>query len=355
MNLITIIIIVAVAVFAVLGFIIGLVKGFAETRPWTSELVLTVIVTCLVAYYTQDSLSGDTYFAVILATCVACIVVFIIIDKIIKAAFGDGKSGMDRFFGGVALMIKGAALAAIILGLALVILNAVFPIGKIPENPGGITEAYFEFIETDFWIKAAPIVFDGLLIGLILSSIRAGFEHGILSALWGFIQFVLVIGCIVGAYFLAFQTSVFSSLGDSMGANMSSSLGEDMQQLLGRLIVMLIAAVVLIVIVVTICMIIRRAVRHARSGAAVSVVDGIFGGLVLGAICIAVFMALGAFLTQYYSPYSGIDEITFIDDFIDRFAHDGTFSSIFFSHNILLSMESVADLFRSISMIEHMV
>lgn len=355
MNTIFLISIIVVVVFAVLGFFIGLGKGFSEVRTWSSELVLSAVVTCLVAYYTKDSLSYDAYFFVVLATCVVSILLFVIIDRIMKSAFGDGKGGVDRFFGGVALLIKGATIATLILGFILIIMNMALPMSSMPDGASGITLSYYEFIDSNFWTKFGPILFDTIVIGIILSSFRAGYEHGVLSALWGIVEIVLVIGCVVGAYLLAFQANVFMNIGDSIGANLNMDLGESMSQIIGRAIMAVIIFVVLLVIVVTICIIVSRAIRHARDGATVTVVDGIFGGLILGAICIVVLMFVGAFLTQYYSPYSEIEEITFIDGFIDTFVRDGTFTSIFFTHNILLDMQSMVEFFRNISLIEHMV
>ncbi|MCD8205950.1 MAG: hypothetical protein LUD29_04995, partial [Clostridia bacterium] len=249
MNTIFLISIIVVVVFAVLGFFIGLGKGFSEVRTWSSELVLSAVVTCLVAYYTKDSLSYDAYFFVVLATCVVSILLFVIIDRIMKSAFGDGKGGVDRFFGGVALLIKGATIATLILGFILIIMNMALPMSSMPDGASGITLSYYEFIDSNFWTKFGPILFDTIVIGIILSSFRAGYEHGVLSALWGIVEIVLVIGCVVGAYLLAFQANVFMNIGDSIGANLNMDLGESMSQIIGRAIMAVIIFVVLLVIV----------------------------------------------------------------------------------------------------------
>ncbi len=243
--------IVILAVLAVIGFIVGLVKGFCKVSSWCNEFVVASLGVLLVDYIMGDSL--ETWVAAIVIF--ACAVAFILIVMLLSASFRKGFArgirlhktkeeylqyedvrdntenildaldegdevaysklskrefktgggfwgGCNRVFGAITLAVKYFAVGAIILAAAMAIIDIA---GFSFE-----TEYLSTLFDDKWWAFFKPYVFDFFVVGLIYACMRRGYRSGLFSALWRVLLVVLVLGSFVLAWYIVFETEALA-------------------------------------------------------------------------------------------------------------------------------------------------
>ncbi len=343
----------AAAVVAIIGLIVGAVKGFSSVRPWANEVILATVCTELILYFVQDKLpSNYLYYVLAIGGLVAFLLLFDGISHVFKAIFSGRVSGTSRFFGAITLMIKGALIITVIFAVVFMALNIVFPIGaeqtEVLEGLGGVYSQYEAFVTSGFWTYVRPYVIDMLIACLIISALHGGYHHGIFGALWKLVVLGLVVLSAYCAYMLVTKNSVLASSAAGIG---ESLLGvTDYSTVVGQAILGIGIGVVFLIVVIIVSVVVSRIIKKAREGMTFSYVDGILGAIIYCVIMVAVLTAVGAVLGVY-----SINEVAYIKDYVDVFFFDSRIGSALYQRNILFEFDFVYEWVEKISCVKYLV
>ncbi len=337
-------IIVFLVAATLIGFIIGLCKGFANVRSWGVDYLLATFVTVGVGALINKAFDGGeparvaTGGIITLAVGVLAILLFSLTSKLFRNGFksskrkkvraGGKKSGpsgfFDSIFGGVALAAKGFVIAGVPSAFGLVVLDLA-QIPALAQLTGGI-------FESAGWTAFKPLLMDFFYMAVIMAAIRSGFNSGITSALW--------VCCVIGmvfiaayiSYHLAFEVETFRGAVDSLANKFAGGNAVGDTQLVmakgaltGGLFLLMLVVIVLIGIFVP------KLLASARNGTAFFVIDGVFGALFALVLVTGVLLFFGSFV----QPISDGSEFAFMAKFSSYFESSrvGTF---FYDKNIMV-------------------
>lgn len=326
--------------FALIGFITGLIRGYAKIQSWGGQYAISAMATIAISSALSNSGMNSMAVGIIAIACavgllLVCMVLSGIIKSSIKRSFKKraanlrkkGFTGVvDRLFGAVALAIKACVMFMIIAVPVLIVLD----FAQLSS-----LEILASVYDSAFWLALKPVAFDLILIGVINLAIRHGFARGIATSLWSILVFALVIGAGFLAYNLVFNTQTFSSaivaLSEKVGGwfNDIEALA-NLTEVITKWILTAGLFLLLLIVVIVVSFFMSRVISFARFGSGFYVIDGIIGTIVALIIALAVMLFLGYLI----SPLYGLD---FMQPF-DAYFESSAFAKYFYQNNILIEM-----------------
>jgi len=363
MDIVSIIIVSLIALFAVIGAVTGVAKGFTQVKSWAVEMLLAGVISIALSKLFSSKLDDGTVKAILsLGICLVLVcllmLVFVILrkrlsksiekrkqkwyyehydeiegnteqilsalgkedtktyNKLTKRKFrqsGGAWGVVDRVFGGVTLAIKGAVMSGIFFAVVL----AVLDFSRLPAEGGALYEALGGIYSSSIWAFFKNFIFDFLLVGILMVCIKSGYSSGISSAVWT----LVVIGLIGGAGYLSFHLSTTVPSFVSVAGNLEAKLADKLAGVAGilegvglttlKLCEILIGIgifALMLVAVILIAVFVPRLIDRARDSVIVRSIDGVFGAIIFTAVCFGIIFMLGAVLKTIY-------EVQFMDVF----------------------------------------
>ncbi|MBE7089041.1 MAG: hypothetical protein E7370_05985, partial [Clostridiales bacterium] len=262
------ILLLAIVAMAALGFIIGVIKGFTKVKNWAFEYVAATVGAALVSHFVAGY-GNKIQFVAVYACAVAFFLLFAFLSYRAKKFFEKGikkrklrsyyeqyrdrmendeaicdaleegdeheyqkhvkknfneRSGAigvaNRIVGGLALAVKGAVLACVVIFIGLTVYHFVQL--DIPQISKYVDEVY----SGPLWAFAKQFFLDFAVVAIIGACIKTGFEKGFITPVWVFVMLGLVGGGIFVAFHLAFRVEAFIDLAKSLeitfGENLSN-------------------------------------------------------------------------------------------------------------------------------------
>lgn len=299
MNVVSIVIIVLLAVFSIVGLIVGLCKGFSHVKSWGVEYLLASLLTIGIGGAVSKNFTGDNA-AVGGFICIGLALVFINAfsgtsalfrkifrsskrKKIAKGGKKKGASGfVDRIFGGVTLAVKGFVITGFTASFILVVLD----LSHIPLDAQTFGAVY----ESAAWTAFKPYLMDFLYIGVLMAAIKCGYQSGISNALWTLVVIGLVVFAGYVAYNLAFNVQAFGAAAQNIAPKIMELLGEmgneELALNLAKWALTVGVFLLELVVVILVAVFVPKFLNFARNSKAFYAVDG-----VLGAVFAIVFAA----------------------------------------------------------------
>lgn len=324
----------AVLALAVLiGFIIGLIRGFLKVQTWAGEYVVSALLTIAVSKILNIAgvsvvVAGSVTIVVAALLLLGCMGLFKLIKSLIQKSIGRRKGGVvkviNRTFGAIALAIKAFIICMIALAPILIVLDFV----QIKV----FASTFVEIFESAFWYALKPVAFDLIVIGIIHLAIRRGFLHGISSSLWSLIVIAMIVGMGLISYHLVFRTETFANsavaLADIVQGWFKVEALKRFSHAIAQWILTAGMFVLLLILVLVASVFMSKAINRARLGTGFYLVDGIIGSVVAVAIAVAVMLFIGYLL----SPLYGFD---FMQPF-DAYFESSMVAKYFYSNNLLI-------------------
>lgn len=340
-------IIIAVAVIAVLAFLFGFYRGYAKLSCWGGVVIGTVLVSMIVNRYMGEFnergivMLAIAAFSMVVLTILCQLVrryilrqmkssgklsfyrqydertendehILVSLDKGDKKAyrkyakrkFSESRGAwgvVDRVFGGITFAVNTFVALAVLLSLALFIIDAAQitvaynALGEIYENPAW----------THFGFNYS---LDIVIATLMCMCIRLGYKSGFVSALGTLVIIGLFIGAGYLGYYLAFNVPAFASMADGLRqgalagvlANvgpMLNSIGVS-ADMVAKIVVAAGLFIVFAIVVIIIAIFIPHAIEKLRKIKFVMAIDGVVGAIVLTGVVFFILLAIGAFVYQ---------------------------------------------------------
>lgn len=386
MDIVSIIIVSLIALFAVIGAVTGVAKGFTQVKSWAVEMLLAGVISIALSKLFSSKLDDGTVKAILsLGICLVLVcllmLVFVILrkrlsksiekrkqkwyyehydeiegnteqilsalgkedtktyNKLTKRKFrqsGGAWGVVDRVFGGVTLAIKGAVMSGIFFAVVL----AVLDFSRLPAEGGALYEALGGIYSSSIWVFFKNFIFDFLLVGILMVCIKSGYSSGISSAVWT----LVVIGLIGGAGYLSFHLSTTVPSFVSVAGNLEAKLADKLAGVAGilegvglttlKLCEILIGIgifALMLVAVILIAVFVPRLIDRARDSVIVRSIDGVFGAIIFTAVCFGIIFMLGAVLKTIY-------EVQFMDVFNAYFEKSGIATWIYDKNPVNLDL-----------------
>ena len=386
MDIVSIIIVSLIALFAVIGAVTGVAKGFTQVKSWAVEMLLAGVISIALSKLFSSKLDDGTVKAILsLGICLVLVcllmLVFVILrkrlsksiekrkqkwyyehydeiegnteqilsalgkedtktyNKLTKRKFrqsGGAWGVVDRVFGGVTLAIKGAVMSGIFFAVVL----AVLDFSRLPAEGGALYEALGGIYSSSIWAFFKNFIFDFLLVGILMVCIKSGYSSGISSAVWT----LVVIGLIGGAGYLSFHLSTTVPSFVSVAGNLEAKLADKLAGVAGilegvglttlKLCEILIGIgifALMLVAVILIAVFVPRLIDRARDSVIVRSIDGVFGAIIFTAVCFGIIFMLGAVLKTIY-------EVQFMDVFNAYFEKSGIATWIYDKNPVNLDL-----------------
>ena len=386
MDIVSIIIVSLIALFAVIGAVTGVAKGFTQVKSWAVEMLLAGVISIALSKLFSSKLDDGTVKAILsLGICLVLVcllmLVFVILrkrlsksiekrkqkwyyehydeiegnteqilsalgkedtktyNKLTKRKFrqsGGAWGVVDRVFGGVTLAIKGAVMSGIFFAVVL----AVLDFSRLPAEGGALYEALGGIYSSSIWAFFKNFIFDFLLVGILMVCIKSGYSSGISSAVWP----LVVIGLIGGAGYLSFHLSTTVPSFVSVAGNLEAKLADKLAGVAGilegvglttlKLCEILIGIgifALMLVAVILIAVFVPRLIDRARDSVIVRSIDGVFGAIIFTAVCFGIIFMLGAVLKTIY-------EVQFMDVFNAYFEKSGIATWIYDKNPVNLDL-----------------
>ena len=386
MDIVSIIIVSLIALFAVIGAVTGVAKGFTQVKSWAVEMLLAGVISIALSKLFSSKLDDGTVKAILsLGICLVLVcllmLVFVILrkrlsksiekrkqkwyyehydeiegnteqilsalgkedtktyNKLTKRKFrqsGGAWGVVDRVFGGVTLAIKGAVMSGIFFAVVL----AVLDFSRLPAEGGALYEALGGIYSSSIWAFFKNFIFDFLLVGILMVCIKSGYSSGISSAVWT----LVVIGLIGGAGYLSFHLSTTIPSFVSVAGNLEAKLADKLAGVAGilegvglttlKLCEILIGIgifALMLVAVILIAVFVPRLIDRARDSVIVRSIDGVFGAIIFTAVCFGIIFMLGAVLKTIY-------EVQFMDVFNAYFEKSGIATWIYDKNPVNLDL-----------------
>ncbi len=335
MDAVSIAIISSLAFFAVLGLIVGLVKGFAKSGSWAVEYLLATVIAVAASGFISETL-GDDGIAGFAVTGVAIVIflLFSLISGILRKVFAKNKekrkggfgNACNRLFGGFATAVKGAVFAGAVAAAVLTVLDFA--------QLESVGETFGEIYASEAWATFKPYIMDFLVVGVITASLSCGYSNGISSVLWSIIVLGLVAGAGYLSYHLAFNVEAFQGAAASLENTLIGVLGDMTEAINGSGITTLaIAQGILtaglffgmLVFVIMLAIFVPKMINVARDGKIFCAVDGIFGAMIACAVALGALMFVGGVLQT-------ISDLEFMNVFTSYF-DDSKIAVFYYTRN----------------------
>ncbi len=348
MNIVNIIILAFVGVFALIGLIVGLVKGFTRVKSWAVELLLCCSVCIAVSTFALNKMTGSTPAIIALALSVSLVCIFMLLfevfrkslskkiekrkqlsyykqydemedntEKILSALGTEDKkqykkltkrkfkqSGgawgvVDKIFGGLTLAVKGFVIAGMLAAITL----AVLEFARLTGEGGKLYSSLGGIYSNRIWLLTKNYIFDFLFVFIVMLCIKFGYASGISSCLWTVAVIGLIVGSGVLAFNLAFKVDEFVSVAVSLEGKIADKLAGVAGMLesiglttlkLSKIIIGIIIFLLLLIVDIIIAVFVPRLIDRARDGVIFRGVDGVIGALVLTTFISGILLVVGA-------------------------------------------------------------
>ncbi len=340
-------IIIAVAVIAVLAFLFGFYRGYAKLSCWGGVVIGTVLVSMIVNRYLGEF---DERGIVMLAIAAFSMVVLTILCQLVrryilrqmkssgklsfyrqyddrtendehilvsldkgdkkayrkyaKRKFSESRGAwgvVDRVFGGITFAVNTFVALAVLLSLALFIIDAA----QITVAYNALSEIYENPAWTHFGFNYC---LDIVIATLLCMCIRLGYKSGFVSALGT----IVILGLFVGAgylgYYLAFNVPAFASMADGLREGALAGVLANIEPMLStiglsadivaKIVVAAGLFIVFAIVVIIIAIFIPHAIEKLRKIKFVMAIDGVVGAIVLTGVVFFILLAIGAFVYQ---------------------------------------------------------
>jgi len=389
--MLSIILICLIVFCAVIGGLVGALKGFIKVKSWGVEFLLTALIgvpiTGLITNKTGAStVGGFVSLGIIILLIVLFMILFQIfrrllsrrIDKylqynyyshyieneqttamILGAINGEDKKEykklvkeknkkkrgvwgiLDRVFGGVTLAVKGVAIAGILSCIILVLIDFT----RLAQDGGALYGMCGKVYESGVWKFFKKSVLDFILVAILMVSIKSGYANGLSSSLWTFIVIFLVVGAAALAYYLAFKVDDFLPAAEALENSMSGTLSKVESVLEKAKLTTLNVAqgiiavgmfVLLLVVVILIAIFVPRLIDMARESKIFLMADGILGATFMTLIILALLLVVGAVANS-------IHDAQFMNVF-NAYFEKGKVATYIYDNNLLNSMGMLNDL-----------
>lgn len=373
--MINIILIVLTAVFAVLGLIVGAVKGFTKVKSWAVEMLLTGVISITVSNLWLKNLSSLMLSGVMsVGITVVLICVFMLLsevfrkvldkniskrkqlsyykqydeiedntEQILKAIGSDDKktykklsnrkfkqsgggwSVTDKIIGAVVLAVKGAFIGIFLCSFVLMTVDFT----RLAEAGGSLNGLFGETLSSGVWSFVKGYIFDFTVIGIVMICINSGYSNGITSTVWS----LLVIALIVGAGFLSFKLAFNAEDFQPAAESLSNKLPEMFGTIGGfigfsvlnmaQLVLGLIMFVIMIIAIVIIGIFVPKLIDKARDSKAFKEIDGVLGAIILTVFMLAVLLLFGAVVNSMHDlKFMGIFNAYFEKSGVATYIYD---------------------------------
>lgn len=329
------------ALFALIGLVTGLVKGFTKVQTWAGEYVVSALLTIAVGAILKSAgldpmISGIIVIVSAVAFMLICLGLSKLFQRIIRRSMEKRDDEMrkygivgviNRLWGGLVLAIKGFTIGLLIIVPVLVVLD----LSQIESIRSSLGDLY----ASGLWATVKGSVFDFIIVGLMHIAIRHGFSNGISSSLWS----LIVLGLAVGAGFMAYNLVFNSGLFDGANAALSNTvagwfgemkISEGLPLTIAKWIITAGLFVLLLIVVFLVSFFVSRVLSFARLGSAFYVADGLLGALVMFIISVAVVLFLGYIVNPVY-------DLPFMQPFTDYFG-SSVVAKYFYTDNLLSAM-----------------
>jgi hypothetical protein len=374
-----------VCALAVIGLIVGFIKGFTKTRAWGLIVLFSVLVVKTICMGTYD-INGKGEFIILAA--ILSVLVFMILFGVLKKFIakkvadaqklseyrhydakeenteriltaleaGDKKTykqsakrkfkakaggwGLaNRILGGVNLAFNGLMTATIVIFSMLALVDMV--------QIEALTQAFNDVLISSMWTEFGSIyVFDLLVCVILYASIRVGYKGGICSALSAFVIIGLLVLSGYLSYHLAFEVEVFQNAAKDMA---NGGMGEMISSIAGVLttfstdenaksemavtvssgIIMVGLFVAFLIAVIIVGIFLPKIIEKFRGDKIFYMIDGFFGATVLTLIVFALIALLfGALYT--------ISDLPAMDIF-SKYIYSSPVANAFYKYNPLQS------------------
>lgn len=392
MDIIGIIVICAIVGFAVLGAIIGAVKGFTKVASWGVEYVLACTVAILLSTLVGNTMEkGESGFSAIapavvsLALVAASVILFAALFALLRRIFargiekrkkrsyyqqyedmednkeqildaidakdnaqykrlakkkfkqkGGGWAVADKIVGGFVLAVKAAA----IVGIISAIIFAFADLSHLSDEGAPLNEIFGGSLASDFWYTIqSRFLFDAFVTGLIMLCIKSGFSSGISSWIW----IILCLGMTAcfgyASYYMCFKTGIFDSAAAGLAGKLASPL-ESVASILekagitneqvARGILTLGIFLLFLVVVILFGVFVPKLIDKARDGRIFTAVDGVLGAIALTAVVLGILLVVGAVLNS-------VMNYSFMTSF-NVYFEDSSIATYFYDENVIVNM-----------------
>lgn len=329
MNIIGILIIVMLIVSMVIGCIVGLVKGFTNVKSWGVEFLLASAVSIGIggifsqaaAVGGEGAISGGIVTIIVAVVSVVAFtflfklfrLIFknLINSKIAKAAETDEEDSdeededdqsekrkkpstgfvgfLNRALGGITVALQCFVIVGFVSALLLFALDVsqfAFVTNYMGEIYSSATYASFKSAFMDLFI-----------VGVIMASIKCGFNSGISGALWSVVVIGLVAFSLLAAYHLAFNIPAFQPAIDKIaGVIATEGVEPEIFQTVAKAILTAGLFVVMLVAVMLIAIFGPKIFGGLRDNKIFYVIDGVFGGICATVLVLGILLAVGMVL-----------------------------------------------------------
>ncbi len=384
MNILGIVIICAILLFALVGGGIGAFKGFTRVKSWGVEFILTGLLAIPITSLITSKMKGGAVIAggfVSIAVTVIFIGLFMFLFwlfrkllarkiekrkqmsyysnyieneqntvKILGALAADDikeykkltkhkpkQSGgvwsiLNRVFGGVVLAVKGIVIAGILAAVFLVILDCT----RLAQEGGGLYPLLGKMYASGSWKFFKKCLFDFLVIGVIMACIKIGYASGVSHAVWSATVVGMVLGAVGLAAHLAFNVEEFKAVAENLSETLAEKvgllqqLGANGPKIVAQCIIAAGMFAIILVPIILIAVFVPKFIDIARGGKIFKAVDGVFGAIALTLTVLGVLFIYGAIVNS-------MSDLEFMNVFNAYFAKSGIATYIF-DRNILNAM-----------------
>ncbi|MDE6504522.1 MAG: hypothetical protein K2L42_01490 [Clostridia bacterium] len=345
MNIFGSIILGSIITFTVLGFIIGLCKGFSNSKSWGVEFLIAALLSSLVgSALAKEATAVKGIITIVLA--IGAFLLLSLFSSLIRKGFQSSKrrkiargkkvhgSGgfFDSVFGGVSLAVKGFVISAVVSCFVLVALDL--------SQFAFVTEHLADIYSNPSWIAFKPFMMDFFYVGVIALAVKCGFSGGISNTLWVILVFGMIIFAALAAYHLAFNIPSFDGAVSGL-AGLFAGEGEisEMNIAIARWALAAGLFLLMLVVVVLIGIFVPKLLGAARNSKIFYVIDGVFGSVFATAVVLGILLVLG----NIVQPLSvDLEAFPFMAQFSSYFETSGV--ATYFYNNDLLTLMGIQPL-----------
>lgn len=340
------IIYISIICLALIGFLIGFLKGFTNVKTWANDYFFATVCVLIVANIVKTE--GSERFWLIAGLAVGCLILFTILSartkvffekgierskrrsyyesyearvendedildaldeknekryrRLARRKYGEHEGAMgvfSRICGGITLAIKAVVMVGILASAVFIVIDFI--------QIDVLSETFAELYAGKLWAFIKTYAFDFYIMGVALMCIRIGFKGGLLNKLWFFAVLALLGGAGFVSYHLAFNVQSFQPLAEKVVSGFAEGIQpfvDAVQSVLpnfttvtvGQIIITAGLFVLLLIPVILISVFVPKLIDSAREGAAFAAIDGALGAVVLFAVVMGILFLLGAVL-----------------------------------------------------------
>ncbi len=339
----SIIMLVLIILFTVIGFIVGLVKGFSKTKTWAIEFVLSTLLSMAVGALTRGLIKDATGAAIAgiltIISAIAFMLIIMLLARFVRNIInkhldkrkeegqkGGGLGVFNRVMGGFSLAFKGFVMSCIL----VLSVSTVIDLIQIES----LKNAFLGVYESAGWLAIKPHIFDFVIVGILFMAVCHGFESGIINSLWSLVVLGLVVGAGFASYNLAFNTPAFAGAGEALGGKLAQAMGgsemmANMGTTLAKVLITIGLFILFAILIAIIAKFVPRILNFVRTGKTFYVVDGVIGAIVSVIVVLAILLFIGSLIEPLY----GMEFMLVFDSYFDKCL----IANFIYTDNILLA------------------